>query len=153
MDQLRAGIAAREAHDTGCYSTGFLGALGEVQSRAGQPQAGLSTLDEALARVEETDERFCAAELHRMRAELLLSQSEDAEAEVSFHRSIDVARRQEARSWELRATTGLARLWKGQGKETEARQVLAGIYDWFTEGLDTPDLVEAKALLDELSGA
>jgi len=72
-------------------------------------------------------------------------------AESSFRRAIEAAQRQQARSWELRATTSLCRLWQKQGKQKEARQVLAGIYGWFTEGFDTPDLKEAKALLEELT--
>ena len=74
-----------------------------------------------------------------------------AAAEASFHKAIEVARRQSARSWELRAMTGLARLWQDQGKIEEACDLLADIYDWFTEGFDTPDLLEAKQLLDQLS--
>jgi predicted ATPase len=75
----------------------------------------------------------------------------EVEAEAGLHRAINVARRQQARSWELRATTSLARLWQKQGKEKEARQSLAGIYGWFVEGLDTADLIEARALLEQLS--
>jgi len=100
--------------------------------------------------VEETDERHWEAELYRLRAELLLMQGDDAEAEASFHKAVEVARRQQAKSWELRATVSLCRLWQKQGKVDEARQMLAEIYNWFTEGFDTPDLQEAKALLEEL---
>jgi len=78
-------------------------------------------------------------------------QGNEAEAEASLHQAIDVARRQSARSWELRATTSLARLWQAQGRIDEAHRVLAAIYAWFTEGFDTPDLKEARALLGELS--
>jgi predicted ATPase len=93
-----------------------------------------------------------------MRAELLLMQDvpqpaglrSQAEAENSFLRAIDVGHQQRARSWELRATTGLARLWQAQGKKDEARQMLAAIYGWFTEGFDTPNLIEARALIEEL---
>jgi predicted ATPase len=122
-----------------------------VQAKAGQPEQGLATLDEALALVEETDERYCESELHRVRAELLLMQDEDAEAEASLQHAIEVARRQSARSWELRATTSLARLWQQQGKTDEAHRILAEIYGWFTEGFETADLREARALLEELS--
>ena len=79
-------------------------------------------------------------------------QGKDGEAEASLHKAIEVARRQQAKSWELRATTSLARLWKKQGKQEEAREVLAGIHGWFTEGFDTRDLKEAKGLLEELLG-
>jgi predicted ATPase len=78
-------------------------------------------------------------------------QGDEAEAEASLHKAIAVARRQQAKSWELRATTSLARLWREQGRTDEARQMLAEIYGWFTEDFDTPDLREAKALLEELS--
>jgi predicted ATPase len=101
--------------------------------------------------VEQTDERHREAELYRLKGELLLLQGDDAEAEASFHKAIEVARRQQAKSWELRATVSLCRLWQQQGKLEEARQLLTEIYGWFTEGFDTPDLQEAKALLEGLS--
>jgi predicted ATPase len=114
-------------------------------------------LDEVLALVEETDERHWEAELYRLKGELLLMQRAKAEAKVEveverqFWQAIEVARWQRARSWELRATTSLARLWQGQGRTDEARELLAQIYGWFSEGFDTPDLKDAKALLDELT--
>jgi predicted ATPase len=101
--------------------------------------------------VEETHERYYEAELNRVRGELLLMQGDDAAAEASLQRAIEVARRQEAKSWELRATTSLARLWRKQGRTDEARVALRQVYGWFTEGFDTPNLREAKALLDEMS--
>ena len=111
----------------------------------------LSVLAEALAQVEKTDERYYEAELRRLKGELLLMQGVETEAEASFHKAIEVARRQQAKSWELRATVSLCRLWQEQGRMAEARQMLAEIYGWFTEGFDTPDLQEAKMLLEELS--
>jgi predicted ATPase len=119
--------------------------------RLGSPYEGLSTLAEAFAFVDDTDERHWEAELHRLRAEVLLMQGSENEAEVSLREAVDVARRQMAKSWELRATISLARLWRMQGRIDDARQVLAAIYGWFTEGFGTPDLQEAKALLEELS--
>jgi predicted ATPase len=116
----------------------------------GQTEEGLVNLAEALALVEETDERHWEAEIHRLKGELLLMQGDDAEAEASFHRAIEGARRQSAKSWELRAATSLARLWGRQGRTDEARQALAEIYGWFTEGFDTPDLKEAEVLLAQL---
>ena len=106
--------------------------------------------------METTDERYCEAELHRLKGELLLMQGDKTEAsfhqaESCFQHAVEVARRQQAKSWELRATVSLARLWQKQGRVDEARQMLAEIYGWFTEGFDTPDLQEAKALLEELS--
>jgi predicted ATPase len=136
----------------------WLALLAEAQASAGQAEAGLSTLAEALAFVEKTGERYYEAEIYRLRGELLLMQGDEAEAEASFHyaegcfqHAIEVARRQQARSWELRATTSLARLWQRQGRPEEARALLAEIYGWFTEGFDTPDLEEARAVLEELS--
>jgi predicted ATPase len=134
----------------------ILGALAKAQARAGQPEESLATLAEALAMVEETDERYFESELYRLKGELLSTQSmqgDEAEAslqaESCFQHAIQVARRQRAKSWELRATVSLCRLWQQQGRTDEARQMLAEIYGWFTEGFDTPDIQEAKALLDE----
>jgi predicted ATPase len=101
--------------------------------------------------VEQTDERHWEVELYRLKGELLLMQGDDAEVEASLQKAIEVARCQSAKSWELRATVSLCRLWQEQGRMDEARQMLAEIYGWFTEGFDTPDLQEAKALLEELS--
>jgi len=110
-------------------------------------------LDEALASVHTTGERWWEAELHRRNGELLLAHSveKSVEAETCFHQALDIARHQEAKSLELRAATSLARLWQQQGKRQEAYDLLAPIYGWFTEGFDTMDLQEAKALLDDLS--
>jgi predicted ATPase/DNA-binding SARP family transcriptional activator len=154
MAQIREGLAVRRSIGAQCHLSGILGALAEAQAKAGQPQEGLTTLDEALVLVEETDERHWEAELYRLRGELLSTQSmqgHEAEAEASLQEAIEVARRQQAKSWELRATTSLACLWQKQRKVDEARQMLAEIYGWFTEGFDTLDLQEAKGLLTELS--
>jgi predicted ATPase len=151
MAQMREGMAARQSIGARCYSSGMLGALAGAQAKAGQPEEGLTTLAEALALVEETDERYCEAELYRLKGESLLAQGDDDGAEASLQKAVEVARRQSAKSWELRATTSLARLWQKQGQTDEARRVLMQIYGWFTEGFDTPDLKEAKALLDELT--
>ncbi|MBN1402550.1 MAG: hypothetical protein JXA74_17045, partial [Anaerolineae bacterium] len=119
--------------------------------RAGRAEEGLALLDEALEQVERTGERWEEAELRRLQGELLRQRGDDPEAvEECYRQAIAVAQRQEARSWELRATTSLARLLRDQGRAAEAREALAAIYGWFTEGFDTPDLVEARALLAEL---
>jgi predicted ATPase len=97
--------------------------------------------------VEQTGERHWEAELHRLRGELLLMAGNVAAAERSLREAMAIARRQQAKSWELRAANNLARLWQQQGKTEEARQLLQPIYDWFSEGFDTPDLQEARALL------
>jgi adenylate cyclase len=156
MAQMREGMAARRSTGARCHLLGALGSLAEAQAKAGHPEEGLATLDEALAQMEETDERYCEADLHRLKGELLFAQGDQTkaslqEAENCFQQAIEVARRQQAKSWELRATTSLARLWLKQGRIDEARQTLAEIYGWFTEGFDTPDLQEAEVLLEELS--
>jgi predicted ATPase len=109
--------------------------------------------------VEETGERFWEAEIYRLKGELLLKDKggrrkdeSEAEAEACFWQAIEIARRQEGKSLELRATVSLARLWQQQGKKDQARRMLADIYGWFTEGFDTLDLQQARALLHELSG-
>jgi len=149
--QLRQGLATWETAGTRYRRPTFLAWLAEAYGKAGQPEEGLSVLAEALAQVEQTGERYYEAELRRLEGELLLMQGDDAEAEASFRRAIEVAQRQQAKSWELRATVSLARLWQKQGRTDEARRMLAQIYGWFTEGFDTLDLKEAKALLEELS--
>jgi class 3 adenylate cyclase/predicted ATPase len=108
---------------------------------------------EAMAAVETTEERWCEAEVNRIAGEIaLLSPEHDAaKAETYFERALAVARQQQAKSWELRASMSLARLWRSQGKVSEARELLAPVYGWFTEGFDTRDLKEAKALLEELA--
>jgi DNA-binding SARP family transcriptional activator/predicted ATPase len=151
MAQMREGMAVEQSKGVRCYLPGRLHFLAEAQAKAGQPEEGLTTLAEAFAFVEETDERHWEAELYRLRAELLLMQGDEAEAEASLHKAIEVSRRQQAKSWELRATVSLCRLWRKQGRVDEAWQMLAEIYGWFTEGSDTPDLQEAKALLEEFS--
>lgn len=151
LAQLREGITMARSSGPRIDLSRALASWVEAQARAARPEAGLSTLEEWLTLVEETDERYWEAELYRLRAELLLMQGEQVEAESSLQHALEVARRQNARSWELRATTSLARLWQAQGKVDEARQMLAEIYDWFTEGFDTPDLQEARAMLDELA--
>jgi predicted ATPase len=105
-----------------------------------------------LALVDQTQERSCEAELYRLQGELLLARSaeHDTEAEAHFHQALDVARHQQAKSWELRAAMSLSRLWQEQGKRAEAHELLVPIYGWFTEGFDTKDLQEAKALLEAL---
>jgi predicted ATPase len=116
-----------------------------------------AALAEALAIVNKNGERMVEAELYRLKGELLLQslvqgpQSTVEEAEDCFHKAIDIARHQSAKSLELRAVMSLSRLWQQQGKKEEARQMLADIYGWFTEGFDTKDLQEAKALLEALT--
>ena len=152
--QMRRGLAALQAMGLVTNRPRLLILLAEAYGRAGQADQGLSVLDEVLAQVEQTTARVCEAELHRLRGKLRLMQSAggaEAAAEACFQRAIEVARQQQARSWELRAAMSLCRLWQRQGKREEARQLLAQIYGWFTEGFDTPDLRDARALLEELA--
>ena len=128
--------------------------LAEVPAHLGHPADGLQALAEAHTLVEQQEQRWWEAEVCRLRGVLLLRQPEtpQAEAEAWLQRALDVARRQEAKSLELRAAMSLCRLWQQQGKRAEARELLAPIYGWFTEGFDTADLQDAKALLEELEG-
>jgi class 3 adenylate cyclase/predicted ATPase len=151
MALIREGIAEWQSMGARCWLPGYYRFLAEAQAKAEQPGEGLTTLVKALAVVEETGERHWEAELYRLQAELLLVQGDEDEAEANLHKAIEVARRQQARSWELRATTSLARLWRKQGRVDEAREMLAQIYDWFSEGFDSADLIEARTLLEELS--
>jgi predicted ATPase len=127
--------------------------LTEAYAQMGQREEGLRVLAEALTLVEKNDERVYEAELHRLKGALLLQQSPDnaTEAEACFRQAITIAQNQSAKSWELRASTSLARLWQSQGKRDEARELLSEMYHWFTEGHDTADLIDAKTLLDELA--
>ncbi len=149
-DLIRAGIESSMAKDILLNLSGTLSALAQAQAEEGSPIESQRTLAEAQAFVEETGERHWEAELHRLQGMNLLALGDEDAAKASFHQAIAIAREQRARSWELRATTSLCRLWQEQGNIRQARQLLGEIYDWFSEGHDTVDLREAKALLDEL---
>jgi predicted ATPase len=159
IGQIRQGLAAHQASGGKVALPYWLALLAEAYGKVRQTEEGLNMLAEALALVDKTGERFYEAELYRLKGELTLAQSSvqslassvQKEAEECFLRAIDVARHQQAKSWELRAVMSLARLWQQQGKQKDAHQILAEIYGWFTEGFDTKDLQEAKALLEELS--
>jgi predicted ATPase len=126
--------------------------VGEAYRKARMISEGLAVVDKALALTQATGCRMDEPEVHRLKGELLLKRGEAGpEAEKCFQRAIQIARQQKAKSWELRATTSLCRLWQKQGRAEEARQALAKIYGWFTEGFATRDLQEAKSLLDKLS--
>jgi predicted ATPase len=126
--------------------------LAEALGKTGQVDQGLSALDETIQSYRKSGVRFWDSELQRLNGELLLAKdgSDAAAAEACFHRSIEIAQAQSARSLELRAATSLARLWSNQGERQRAHDLLAPVYGWFTEGFDTADLKDAKALLDEL---
>jgi class 3 adenylate cyclase/predicted ATPase len=151
--QLRQGLDAYRATGAAFQRPYFLSMLAEVHSLMGQPEAGGTALREALALVEKTGERYYEAELHRLTGELLLQHAapEVSHAETCFQQSLAIARCQQAKSLELRAAMSLGRLWQQQGKRQEAQVLLAGVYHWFTEGFDTADLQEAKALLQAVS--
>jgi predicted ATPase len=171
MAQMQQGLAAWRATGADGGRPYFLGLLAEACGKAGQPEEGLILLTEVLAVVEKNEEHRHEAELYRLKGELTLQKSSvissqlsvpspqrpnpnphaEEEAEECFHKAIEIARRQQAKSLELRATTSLARLWQQQGKQHKAHKMLSEIYNWFTEGFDTKDLQEAKALLQELS--
>src|SRR5215813_9954975 len=150
---MSQGLRAFRATGTELLRPYWLALLAEAHGTIGYPEAGLTVLTEALALVDTTGERWCEAELYRLKGALLLQQHADnqAEAETCFHRAISLAQTQQAKSWELRVATSLARLWQSQGKRQEAHDLLAPVYGWFTEGFDTADLKDAKALLDELT--
>jgi class 3 adenylate cyclase/tetratricopeptide (TPR) repeat protein len=124
--------------------------LAEAHAELGRPFDGLDCLAEAAQIAHKTDDRYGEAELHRLRGQVLSATGNCAAAEQSYHQALTVAKSQSAKPFELRAATSLARLWRDQGKRTEARDLLAPIYGWFTEGFDTPVLKEAKTLLEEL---
>jgi predicted ATPase len=151
--QMLQGLAAYQATRSKLNRPYFLALLAEAYGKVGQPEEGLTMLVEALALVDSTGERYWEAELHRREGELLLMQQGQkvGEAEECFRQALDIARRQKAKSLELRAAKSLSRLWQQQGKRDEARQMLDEIYGWFTEGFDTADLKEAKVLLAELT--
>jgi predicted ATPase len=161
--RMRAGLASYRSTGAALWRTHFLGLLAEASAKAGRLAEGLSVLDEALATTQDTGASYYEAELYRLRGELLMRAEgasgpasgveapEATEAKACFEQAIAVARRQRARSWELRATMSLARLYAREGERIKARQLLADTCGWFTEGTGLPDLKEARALLDELS--
>ncbi len=155
---IRGGLDAQLATGASLFRPLFLCFLAEACGTAGRFEEGLAAVSEAIAIVGKTDERYSEAELHRLKGDLVLRSSGveaepgvQTEAEECFRKSIEIARQQEARSYELKAVTSLSRLWKQQGKKAEARQALAEIYGWFSEGFETQDLIDAKELIEQLS--
>jgi predicted ATPase len=153
ISDIREGMKRRQAYGMGAVWPWFLVLLAEAYGKGGQLPEGIAALQEALEWVHRNDERLYEAEVYRIRGELLLKQHvpDTAEAEQCFQRALQVARRQQAKSWELRAAMSLGRLWQQQGKRDDARELLMPIYDWFTEGFDTADLQDARDLADRLS--
>ena len=153
----REGLSLYQASGTTGWMPFYLGLLAQLYGQAGRAEEGLSVLAEARKLGAQRGELWSEAELYRLTGELLLNderrmmndERKTQEAETYFHKAIEIAREQEAKSWELRAATSLARLWQEQGKRVEAYELLAPVYEWFTEGFDTADLKDAKALLNE----
>jgi tetratricopeptide (TPR) repeat protein len=158
VHQIREALALQDALGVKLGRAYGLGLLADGCGRIGQVEEGLGLIAEALDIANQTGEHSSDADLHRLRGELLLKRDTEGtesksqeQAEACFRQAIEMARQQSAKLYEVRATTSLARLLALQGKRDEARTMLAEIYHWFTEGFDTPDLKDAKALLDELA--
>jgi predicted ATPase len=150
---LRNGLAASRATGGETYRPYHIALLASACGVAGQIEEALSLLDDALQIVDRTGERWFTAELNRHKGQLLLNEGHTEAGEELYRGALSIAREQNAKLWELRAAMSLARLRRNQGGRAEARDLLASVYGWFTEGFDTPDLKEAKALLDELGSA
>jgi predicted ATPase len=153
LAEIRSGLDEWRATDSAWLWPCYLAVIAQALTKADQTEQALETVDEALATATATNESFYESELHRLRAEFLLHlslQQNHARAEAEWLQALEITQNQGARSLELRTATSLARLWRDQGRRTEAHDLLAPVYGWFTEGFDTADLKEAKALLEEL---
>ena len=151
--QLKAGITFWEASGGKVRSPTWNAFLAEAMALAGDLDSALRLIDEQIVQIERPgwEERYFYAEILRLRGWMLSLKGDLQSAERNFLASLDWARRQQAKMWELRTSTSLARLWRDQGKRAEARDLLGPIYNWFTEGFDAPDLKDARTLLDELA--
>jgi predicted ATPase len=156
IEHIQQYLAEIQGYGTEVYRPYYLLLLAEAYRRLEQPREGLAMVDQALAVIEKTEERFYEAELHRLKGELLQQTGKnprriDKAAEQCFQQALAVSRGQQAKSLELRAAMSLSRLWQRKGKHVQAHQLLEGVYSWFTEGFDTADLQDAEALLAELT--
>ena len=151
IKQILAGFEAMKSEDVWIYLSGTFIYLAEAYAKTSQLEQGLMTLDEAFSLIKKSGERHWEAELYRAEAKLLLIEGDQAAVETSLQKAIEIASNQGVKMLELRATTDLARLWQEQGKDELAFQELSQIYSWFTEGFDTPELLAAKMLLEQLS--
>jgi predicted ATPase len=153
VDTITSGITAWRSMGGTVFSPWWLSCLARAYADLTRYDDAWRYIGEAMTLAETTKERWCEAEVYRMAGEIAMLSSEldTAKAEAHFERALAVARQQQAKSWELRAATSMARLWRDQGKRQQARELLAPVYGWFTEGFDTRDLKEAKALLEELA--
>lgn len=148
---LRRGLSAYRATGAEVWMPHHIALLAGAYEISGQIEEAVTQLDEAFQIVERTGERWLEAELYRQKGRLLLRQGHSEAAEELYRKAVSIAREQEAKLWELRAAVSLARLWRDEGCRAEARDLLVPVYGWFAEGFATPDLKEAKALLDELT--
>jgi predicted ATPase len=153
IQMFTSGMAAHRSTGATIYEPLNLSHLARAEAELGHFDDACRYMDEAMVAIEATEERWFEAEANRIAGQIALLSSEPnaAKAQGYFERALEIARRQQAKSWELRAAMSMARLWCDQGKRTEARDLLAPVYGWFTEGFDTRDLKEAKTLLDALS--
>ena len=153
VDRMTAGMALWRSTGSTLYLPQYLTYLARAFAAIGELNDARRCIGEAMTAIETTKERRYEAEANRVAGEILLleAQPDPAKAELSFQQALAIAREQQAKSWELRAAMSLARLWRSQGKPQQARELLAPVYGWFTEGFDTRDLREAKALLEELA--
>jgi predicted ATPase len=153
VQKIGRGISAYRSTRARAMVPLWLSHLGRAYAELGQFEDARRSISEAIAVIETTGERWCEAEINRVAGEIVLKSPEQdtAKAQAYFERALAVARKQQAKSWELRSAVSMARLWRDQGKRDEARNLLALVYGWFTEGFDTLDLKEAKVLLDELA--
>ena len=151
--EVQQGLGQLARHATGIGAPSMLAMLAEVSWKGGRHDDALGALGVAVARAEEKGQHYWDVELSRLRGEILLDQhpGKPEEPETLFHQALEIARSQEAKCLELRAAGSLARLWKHRGKRAEARELLQPVYDWFSEGFDTQDLKDARALLQEIS--
>jgi predicted ATPase len=150
MSLLRSGCTFYRAGGVELFVPHYIDLLAAACEIAGEVEEGLTLLDDALQIVERTGERWFAAELNRHQGQLLLQQMNSEGAEELYRKALRIAGEQEAKLWELRAAVSLAQLWRDQGRHAETRELLAPMYNWFTEGFEMLDLREAQMLLDEL---
>jgi predicted ATPase len=153
VQTITSGIAAWRSTEATWSLPSWLSYLAAGHAELGQLDEAWRCIGEAMSTIETTKERWFEAEVSRIAGEIALKSSEPdaAKAEAYFERALAIARQQQAKSWELRSAASMARLWRDQGKRDEARELLAPVYGWFTEGFDTLDLKQAKALLEELA--
>ena len=153
VQMTTSAITAYRSTGATLFMPSYLSNLARAYAGLGQFKEAWQCVDEAMSTIEITKERWFETEVNRLAGQIALKspETDPAKAEAYFGRALAVARQQQAKSWELRAATSLARLWRDQGKPQQARELLAPVYGWFTEGFDTRDLKEAKALLDTLA--